>query len=59
DSTVREDLQSLASDAPRVVDSVSRLLPDRFPDSVAAPVFEGLLQSASRLAELAGSRPGR
>lgn len=56
ESTVEEDLHSLVSEAPRVVDSVSRLLPDRFPDSVATPVFEGLLQLSDRLAEEIGPR---
>ncbi len=52
DSTVDEDLHSLVSEAPKVVDSVSGLLPDQFPDSVATPVLEGLLHSAERLAEV-------
>jgi serine/threonine-protein kinase HipA len=52
DSTVDEDLRSLASMATKVVNSVSGLLPDQFPDSVATPVLEGLLQSADRLSEL-------
>ncbi len=52
DSTVDEDLQSLVSEAPKVVDAVSGLLPERFPDSVATPVLAGLRQSADRLAEL-------
>ena len=52
ESTVDEDLESLTSQVPKVVESVSGLLPDRFPDSVATPVLEGLRQSANRLAEL-------
>jgi serine/threonine-protein kinase HipA len=52
DSTVHEDLHNLASQAPRVVDSVSELLPAEFPEQIASAVLEGVLESANRLAEL-------
>jgi serine/threonine-protein kinase HipA len=52
DSTVHEDLHNLVSQAAKVVDSVSELLPAGFPEHVASPALEGVLESANRLAEL-------
>jgi serine/threonine-protein kinase HipA len=51
-STVREDIHTLVSQAPRVVNSISERLPAGFPEYVAEPIFEGLLELANRLSGL-------
>ena len=48
-STVREDIHGLVSRAPAVVKDVSGLLPAGFPEHVAGPILDGLLESAKRL----------
>lgn len=52
ETTVNEDILSLAEQASSVVERVSALLPTKFPEVVSDRIFEGLLRSANRLAEL-------
>lgn len=51
EATAEEDILELAAEAPNVVERVSALLPAGFPEVVSGRIFEGLLQSAERLAE--------
>lgn len=50
EGTAEEDILELAALAPGVVERVSALLPADFPKAVSGRIFEGLLQSAKRLA---------
>lgn len=52
EATAKEDILELAELAPSVVERVSALLPTGFPEVVSGRIFEGLLRSAKRLAEL-------
>jgi hypothetical protein len=45
-------LHSLASQASTAADTVADKLPAEFPKHIADPVFEGLLDTAARLAKL-------
>ncbi|MCG8585135.1 MAG: HipA domain-containing protein, partial [Pirellulales bacterium] len=49
EATVEEDILDLVRQASSVVESVSALLPQDFPDAVSGPIFDGLLRSAERL----------
>ncbi|HET6568213.1 MAG TPA: type II toxin-antitoxin system HipA family toxin [Rhodothermales bacterium] len=51
-STIHEDIHGLVSQAPAVVNSVSGRLPAGFPEHVAGPILDGLLESANRLSAL-------
>ena len=46
---VRDVLENLSSQAPKVVSTVESKLPEGFPDDVSIPIFEGLLKAAKRL----------
>jgi len=52
EATAEEDILELANRAPGLAERVSALLPTGFPSTVSGPVFEGLLRSAERLADL-------
>jgi serine/threonine-protein kinase HipA len=45
----RQILEEVATEFPRVVESVSRQIPAEFPDSVASPILDGLTQAGTRL----------
>ncbi|MEO1246465.1 MAG: type II toxin-antitoxin system HipA family toxin [Pseudomonadota bacterium] len=49
EAAAEEDILELAKQATSVVERVSALLPQDFPDIVSGPIFDGLLQSAERL----------
>ena len=51
-STAAEYILDLTQQAPGVVERVSARLPAGFPESVSGPIFDGLLRTAKRLAEL-------
>jgi serine/threonine-protein kinase HipA len=51
-STVREDIHGLVSRTPAVVNDVSERLPAGFPEHVAGPILDGLLESANRFSVL-------
>jgi serine/threonine-protein kinase HipA len=51
-ATAREDMNHLASQAPRVVETVAGIVPPGFPARVADPTFEGLLNAARRVSVL-------
>jgi serine/threonine-protein kinase HipA len=51
-STVLEDIHGLVSRAPAVVNDVSGRLPAGFPEHVAGPILDGILESANRLSGL-------
>ena len=48
-ANVRDVLENLSSQAPKVVSTVESRLPEGFPDDVSIPIFEGLLKAAERL----------
>jgi serine/threonine-protein kinase HipA len=48
-ANVRDVLENLSSQAPKVVSAVESRLPEGFPDDVSIPIFEGLLKAAERL----------
>ncbi|MFT5174355.1 MAG: serine/threonine-protein kinase HipA [Gammaproteobacteria bacterium] len=47
----RDDIQQIVERAPTIVDAVTAILPEGFPNSVADPILNGLLNSAKKLAE--------
>lgn len=52
EATAEEDILQMADEANTVVETVSAMLPRGFPVKVSGPILNGLLRSASRLADL-------
>lgn len=52
DATAKKDILQMAEEAESVIDTVSEILPTDFPREVSNPIFDGLLRSAGKLADL-------
>lgn len=52
EATAEEDILHMADGAETVAEMVSAMLPQGFPEAVSGPILDGLLRSASKLADL-------
>ena len=52
EATAEEDILEMADEAVRVAETVSAMLPRGFPGEVSGPILDGLMRSASKLADL-------